>query len=81
MTLSQLPIGFVGFILITAFLIIGINKSIQDADKNEILKEAERKRKIINESEEITKKYSKNLWRERFSNSLTDAYGIRRYDK
>ena len=78
---SPISITFILITFVTAIIILINEKKREDAERDEVIRQAIRKKEIINESEKIIKKYSKNLGRERFANSSTDPYGIRRYDK
>ncbi len=69
------------WLFIVALVIIFLNISKIVYARNQLIRNAVREKEIIEESKEIINKYAKNLGRERFSNSSTDPYGIRRYDK
>ncbi len=70
------------FILAIAVVAMAVGAlSLEKENENQLIKAAIRKQELINESNEIIKRYAKNLGRERFANSSTDPYGIRRYEK
>ena len=61
------------FILTIALIAMAVGAlSSETEDKNQLIQAAIRRKEIINESNELIKRYAKNLGRERFANSSTD---------
>ena len=69
------------WLFIVAGVIIFLNIIKIVYARNKLIRKVLRDKEILEESKEIIKNYAKNLGRERFANSYTDPYGIRRYDK